>query len=117
MEEIIQLILKTYGVLGIFLLLPLGASYLLWKENKALTKQLQTNHEDAAKKIQECNDRIIEAHKARVVDGQAINNKLVDMVSEQSSLNKETILALDKLGGMVEKIQTEGSSHGSTGRR
>lgn len=98
MEEILQLIIKSYGLIGIFLVLPLGASALLWKENKALTKQLQSNHEDAARKIQACNDRIIEAHKQRVMDSQAVSNQLIVMVNEQTGLNKDSVLALDKLG-------------------
>lgn len=109
MEEIIQLIIKTYGLIGIFLLLPLVFCYLLWRENKTLTKQLQTNHDSAAKKIQECNDRIVEAHKARVIDGQAINNRLIEMVSEQAALNKETIMAMDKLGEKVSSLHGQGA--------
>jgi hypothetical protein len=97
-EEIIQLIVKTYGLAGVFLLLPLGMCILLWRDGKDLRKQLQTNYDDAARKIQTCNDRIIEAHKLRVQDSQAVSSQLILMVNEQTELNKDSVLALDKLG-------------------
>lgn len=108
MDEIIQLIIKSYGLIGIFLVLPLVACYFLWKENKRLTLQIQASHDDAAKKIQECNDRIIEALKTRVADAQAISGKLMEMTSEQTASNKEFISALDRLTEII-----TGKPHGT----
>jgi hypothetical protein len=111
-EDILQLVFKSYGLIGVFLVLPGVACIFLWKENKRLTAQLQANHEEAAKKIQECNDRIIEAHRTRVTDAQAISTRLMAMAGEQASTNKETILALDRLGEMLSNHIGHGSMKG-----
>jgi hypothetical protein len=100
-DEIIQLIIKSYGLIGLFLILPLLACYFLWKENKRITQQLQDIHEDAARKIQACNDRIIEAHKIRVTDAQAVSSRVMELSSEQTSGNKEYISALDRLTSII----------------
>lgn len=90
MEEVVTLIFKTYGIVGILILAPVIACIYLWKENKAITRE-------SAHHLQAVNDRIVTAQQQRVIDAQAITNKLVEIVSEQSSTNMETNLALDRL--------------------
>lgn len=90
MDEILLLVYKTYGLVGIILFAPAVACVFLWRENKAL-------HREAAKQLQAANDRVSAALHQRVVDAQAITNKLVEIVSEQASVNKETNMALAQL--------------------
>jgi hypothetical protein len=78
-NDIVELILKTYGIAGILLLMPFIAVVVLFKENKSL-------HAD-----------VLAAQVKRVEDAQAISTKLIEIVSNQSALNKETNLALDKI--------------------
>jgi hypothetical protein len=85
-EEIIQLVTKTYGLVGLLLVAPIVAVVYQWKQNNKL-------HAEVIKATQEST----EAQKQRVADAQAISNKLLDVVSEQSALNKETNIALDQV--------------------
>lgn len=97
MEELLTLIYKTYGLVGILLVMPLVACIYLWKENKGL-------HRESSASIQAANDRVAAAIQQRVVDAQSITNKLVEIVSEQAATNKETNIALsnleDRLGSL-----------------
>lgn len=85
-----MLVYKTYGLVGLLLLAPVVVSVYLWRENKAL-------HKETARQIQVANDRVQAAIQQRVVDAQSITNKLVEIVSEQAAVNRETNLALDRL--------------------
>lgn len=112
MDELVTLIAKTYGLVGLLIIFPFVACYLLWRENKRITHIVEKNSDETAKRVQECNDKIVEAQKQRVVDAQAITNKLVEIVSEQSALNKETSLSLDRiteiLSGLKARVQIAG---------
>lgn len=90
MEEIFLLFYKTYGLIGLIILAPFVACFYLWRENKNL-------HGFHVRQLQSANDRVASALQQRVVDAQAITNKLVEIVSEQAAVNKETNLALDRL--------------------
>ena len=90
MEEIFLLFYKTYGLIGLIILAPFVACFYLWRENKNL-------HSVHVRQLQSANDRVASALQQRVVDAQAITNKLVEIVSEQAAVNKETNLALDRL--------------------
>jgi len=100
MEEVVSLIFKTYGIVGVLILAPLVACIYLWKENKAITRE-------SAKHIQAVNDRIVAAQNQRVTDAQAITNKLVELVSEQSSTNKETNMALAQLEAKLAALKRQ----------
>lgn len=90
MDELITLVYKSYGIVGLLLVAPVVACIYLWKENKAL-------HKDTVRQVQVANDRVAAVIQQRVVDAQSITNKLVEIVSEQSAANRQTNLALDRL--------------------
>lgn len=94
MEEIITLIAKTYGLVGLLLAAPLVACVFLWRENKALHKEVVTAKGEAT-----------EAQKQRVADAQAVTGKLLEMTKEQASLNMETNVVLERLVGVVNHAQ------------
>jgi len=89
-EEIFMLVYKTYGLVGLIILAPGVACVFLWRENK----NINAAH---IRQLQAANDRVSAALQQRVVDAQAITNKLVEIVSEQAAVNKETNLALAQL--------------------
>lgn len=105
MQEIIELIAKTYGLVGVFLVLPLIACWALWRDNKELRAEAKKSNEEAAKHIQECNNVVVEAQKQRVVDAQAISAKLIEMVAEQASLTKENILSMNRVSDKLTEWQ------------
>lgn len=85
-----MLVYKTYGLVGLIILAPGVACVFLWRENKNI-------HGAHVRQLQAANDKVAAALQQRVVDAQAITNKLVEIVSEQASVNKETNLALAQL--------------------
>lgn len=130
MQEIFELILKTYGIAGILILAPFGAAIYLWRDNQSLNKDLIASakesttaakessaklaetqaafvtklaeaHTEFSKKLSEANDKVVAAQVQRVQDAQALTGKLMEIVSEQSSLNKETNNALERLHDVV----------------
>ena len=97
MEEIIHLIIKSYGIIGVILLSPMVALKFVWDHNKHLQGQLQI-----------ANDRVQEATTKRVDDSKSIVDKLLIMSSEHASLSKETNHALDRVGDTLSIIQNGG---------
>lgn len=86
MEELLLLIQKTYGLIGLFLVAPIGALIAVWRQNVKLQKDLS------------------EAQKLRVKDAQDINSKLIDIVREQTGLSTETNLALERIGDAMNEV-------------
>jgi hypothetical protein len=101
MEELIQLVIKSYGVIGLVMLSPFVGVWFLWKQNQKLHDTIAALTSSSAERIVVAGDRIVEAQKQRVTDAQAIMDRLVTMVTEQSGLNKETNLALERLADLM----------------
>lgn len=88
MDELVQLVFKTYGLIGLFLIAPVvGISY-LWRRNNKLDADMS--------RIQE----------SRVKDAKDVSDKLMEIVIEQASLNKETNMALDQVRELLSKVTT-----------
>lgn len=88
MEELIQLVVKTYGLVGLFLLAPMVAIVYLWRRNVKLEADMG--------RIQEL----------RVEDAKSVSSKMMEIVVEQAGLNKETNIALDQVRELLGKITT-----------
>lgn len=86
MEELIESVQQSYGIVGVILASPLAALIYIWKDNKALQEQ------------------VVEAQKQRVADAQNVSDKLIVMVQEQAGLAKESNIALDRLGNMLSSM-------------
>lgn len=96
MEELLLLIQKTYGLVGIFVVAPLIALIVVWKQNSKLQNE-----------VVKAKDKEVEAQKQRVKDAQDINIELIKLVREQTSLNTETNLALERIGDALNELQTQ----------
>ena len=105
MTELLELITKTYGLIGVFLVLPLISSIVLWRDNKSLRDENKKGNEEAAKHIQECNNLVVDSQKQRVLDAQAISAKLLEMMAEQASIMKENILSMDRVNNTLTNIK------------
>lgn len=97
MEELVQLITKTYGLVGLLILAPMAALTILYKDHRKMLK-------DREKQDKEWEERIGKVQEQRVQDAQAITAKLVEIVSEQSGLNRETNMALERISEMLDKV-------------
>lgn len=101
MDEIIQLVIKSYGVIGLVMLSPFVAVFFLWKQNQVLHKQIADLTTASSDRIVAAGEKVVEAQRQRVADAQAIMERLVVMVGEQSGLNKETNVALERVGDLM----------------
>jgi hypothetical protein len=97
-DKIIELIFQSYGIIGVILFLPTGGMVAIWRAYMKREK-------DSAKELAEANLRIEQATKARVEDAKAVSDKLMELVSEQSGLNKETNLALGHINNLLERMR------------
>lgn len=89
MDELIQLVFKSYGIVGVIIFTPVIAVVFLWRHNQTLQERLQT------------------ANDKRIDDSQKISDKLMAMASEHAALAKETNIALDRIGDMMTTVQTQ----------
>jgi hypothetical protein len=93
-EELVQLVFKTYGIVGLLLIAPLVALKFMWNHTRDLQVQLQA-----------ASDRVNGVHDQRVKDAKEIAEKLMDMIQEHAALSKETNMALDRVGDMLSILQ------------
>jgi predicted sugar kinase len=97
MDDLIQLVTKTYGLVGVILLAPFVLMKFLWSDNKSLRKQLA-----------DANERVVATQEKRIEDAKAISQKLIEMSSEHAGLTKETNIALDRVGDTLTVMASAG---------
>lgn len=107
MDEIIQLVVKSYGIIGLLLLSPFVGIFFLWRQNQALSKDVAALTATSGTMLVASNEKIVEAQKQRVADAHAIMDRLITMVNEQSGLNKETNLALERLSDLMSMMSSQ----------
>lgn len=97
MDELVQLIAKTYGIAGLIMLSPFIMLSYVWRSNIKLHTEVS--------KIQELRTAdITKVQEARVNDAKQISDKMMELVEEQAGLNKETSMALDQVRELLMKI-------------
>ncbi len=83
MDDLILSIQKSYGLVGLFMISPIAAVVFLWRQ------------------LLKTQDKLEAAKDDRTNDAKAISEKLIALVGEQSALNKETTVALERVGDML----------------
>ena len=94
MEDLLQLVLKSYGLVGVMLLLPVAACVVLWRQNLALHAEVVSQSNVA-----------LDAQKQRSLDQERMTEKLLDVIKEQTELNTEINGVLSRVGTTVEKLE------------
>ncbi len=87
MDELMKLVMQSYGLVGLVLVSPMIAMVFLWRDNKKLQRE------------------VVAAQTQRVTDAQQVTEKLIEMVSEHAGLAKETNIALDRIAGLLTTLQ------------
>lgn len=95
MDELLLLIQKSYGLVGVILFLPVFATIHLARENRTLQLAVVKATEQAT-----------EAQKQRVADSQAISTQLINVLKEQAALNTETNIGLERIVDVLSELQT-----------
>lgn len=111
MDELISLITKTWGIAGILLAAPFLAVWVLWRNNAKLNTQLVRAVEESKKELNAANEKVAKVQEQRVTDAQAVTSKMMQVVSEQSALNKETNIVLDRVGDSLSVLAAVGPKH------
>lgn len=104
MEELVHLIAKTYGIVGLLILSPMVAAVYLWRDNVRLNTKVADMAEAHAKSVDDLGQRVVGAQEKRVADSQGVTEKLVEMIGDHTSAQKETNTALDRIGDMVSML-------------
>lgn len=94
MEEVILLVQKTYGIVGLLILAPFVAVVYLWRQNIKLNES-----------VVKATEKATAVQEQRVNDAQAISTKLIAVLTEQSALNTEANTAMERLGDALNDIQ------------
>jgi hypothetical protein len=94
LEDLLQLVLKSYGIVGVMLLLPVAACVVLWKQNLALHAEVVSQSNVA-----------LDAQKQRSADQERMTEKLLEVIKEQTELNTEINGVLSRVGITVEKLE------------
>jgi hypothetical protein len=104
MDELIQAVLKSYGLVGVFMVSPVAATVYLWLENRRLNTKMQDMSEKFSNQIDSMGQRVVAAQDKRIEDSARITTQLVQMVTESVGSAKDTAVALDRVGDMVSMV-------------
>jgi hypothetical protein len=107
MESLVDAIVKSYGIIGLFMLAPIVAAVYLWKDNVRLNKALQELAQKYTDSIDGMGQRVVAAQEKRVEDSKSISVQLMSMVGEHAAQAKEQTLALDRVGDMVAMLNAQ----------
>lgn len=99
MEELIQLVAKTYGVVGIIMLSPIAGCVFLWRAYVGSLKDHRASEQEWMKEIKE-------THNKRIEDAKEMAAGLKEIAVEQAQLNKETNIALDRINDTMTSLQS-----------
>ena len=104
MEDLIQAVVKSYGLVGVFMVSPVVSTVYLWIENRRLNTKMQDMAEKFTTQIDSMGQRVVAAQDKRIEDSARITTQLVQMVTESVGSAKDTAVALDRVGDMVSMV-------------
>lgn len=91
MEELVQLIVKSYGIVGLFMLSPLVGIVYVWKHSHKI-------QQDSDSKIKELQEKLNKTNEDRVNDLKEMSERLLKVISSNTSTISETNMLLERLG-------------------
>ena len=108
MEELVQLIVKTYGIVGIILLTPTVACIFLWRHYVSVTEG-HTGHGkvwgDKLQALADSNAAKIEVlQQKRIDDVRALGDAVLRIAIEQAAMNKETNMLMERINETLQAV-------------
>lgn len=110
MDELVHAIVKSYGLIGVFMLSPVIATIYLWRDNIRLNNEMRALSAKYVEQVDSLGQRVVAVQDKRVDDSKSISDKLVALVTEHVAQAKEQTLALDRVGDMVSMLLANNSS-------
>lgn len=107
MDELLHAVIKSYGVIGLFMVSPIVAAVYLWRDNVRLNNDMKKMAQDFTEKIDEMGKRVVVIQDKRVEDSHNITSQLVEMIASHTASAKETVIALDRVGDMVSMLNAQ----------
>lgn len=127
--DLVELITKTYGLVGLLMIAPVISTVWLWlhiaktrndsiNRETAHSKQiieitgkhvaeLKESYDQRLKHAAELQEKVAEVQRMRVDDAQSVVTKLITTISEQTATTTETNLALERMGDFIALNQTK----------
>lgn len=97
MDKIVELVMKSYGLVGFMLIAPLIGLAVLWR---AYVKR----EDEHIKELSAAHGVVAATQEKRVIDAHSMAEKMMDLASEQSALNKETNLLLGNVNLALDRL-------------
>lgn len=107
MDELVNAIVKSYGIIGLFMVAPIVAVVYLWRDNIRLNKALSELAQKHTDTVDALGQRVVAAQEKRVEDSKGLTGQLMAMVGEHAASSKEQTLALDRVGDMVSMLNAQ----------
>jgi hypothetical protein len=108
LEDLLQLVLKSYGIVGVMLLLPVAACVVLWKQNIVLHNEVVAQSSIAL----EAQKQRSTDQSARVKDNERMTERLMDIIKEQTELNTEINNVLSRVVETVAQLERQALVNG-----
>lgn len=99
MDEVIQLIGKSYGIIGLIILSPFIGIVYLWGHMKSQAKAQDEDY----RKLEEKHEAL---HEKRNNDAKVMSEKVIEMASEQATLLTQTNASMDQIQELLMRTIT-----------
>lgn len=110
MEDLVNAVIKSYGLVGLIIIVPMVAVVWLWRDNVRLNDKMREMQNEHSKLVDQLGQRVAAAQEKRVDDSHGITTKLVEMIAEHTAAAEKTNLALDRIGDMVSMLNAQQTS-------
>jgi len=107
MDSFLKLMIDSYGLFGLLLAAPVVGMIWLWRDTVRLNTEMRKMQDEFAKRQDDMGQRVAATQEKRVDDSHKIATQLVDIISEHAAAQKETNLALDRIGDMVSALMRD----------
>lgn len=118
MTELVELISRTYGIVGLLILAPFASTVYLWMyivrtrdamlaQSTEFIRQMSELNQLRIDDMSRASSQVSSVQEKRVSDAQEVVNKLITTVSEQTAMNAETNLAIERVGDFLSINQSK----------
>lgn len=108
MEELVQLIVKTYGIVGIILLTPTVGCVFLWRHYIHKERLHSESEKQWSEKIEQLgkghSEKIESLQQKRIDDVKALSDAVQKIATEQSGMNRETNMLMERINETLQAV-------------
>lgn len=97
MDHLLDLVVRTYGIVGIIILAPYFACGFMWREIRAQAVKIEDKNKELL-------DKLTDLQNKRLDDAKHLATKMADVSQAQSLSSSETNMTLQRISDIISEL-------------